>query len=349
MATTHTGIAWTDRTWNPTRGCRRVSPGCENCYAERQAHRFAGPGLPYEGLVALGKNGPRWTGKGLLSLKALAEPLSWKKPARVFVDSMSDLFFEAFSNEEIAAVFGVMAACPYLTFQVLTKRAERMKEWFSWVEEDGVPGDIVVSTCASNYIDVDQLQRPWPLPNVWLGVSVESQRYADERIPELLRTPAAVRFVSYEPALEEVDFDPPVCPDCRRRQVTLGEDGATPFCVECGTEMCFGNWLDPIDGISWVIVGGESGPGARPFDVRWAEGVIRQCRDTDVACFVKQLGGKPVDVPREFGPGSYPRTMAGGYPWPAEPVCLKHKSGADPSEWLEYLRVQEFPTPEAES
>lgn len=330
MATTHTSIAWTDRTWNPTRGCRRISPGCKNCYAERQGYRFSGAGLPYEGLVRLGTNGPQWTGRGRFVIDALAEPLSWRKPQRVFVDSMSDLFFEAFTNEQIAAVFGVMAACPHITFQVLTKRAKRMREWFEWVTAHGVPGDHVVATCASNHIDCHDLAPGWPLPNVWLGVSVENQQYADERIPELIKVPAAVRFVSYEPALEGVDFDPPTCPDCHGREVCLGTDGATPFCVECETEMAYGGWLDPIGGISWVIVGGESGPEARPFDVRWAESVVRQCRDADIACFVKQLGSKPYRSPEAEGATGYELSM-------------KHKKGEDPAEWPDVLRVQQFP------
>ena len=128
-----TGISWTDATWSPTRGCRRISAGCENCYAERQAMRMSGTGGAYEGLVKLTSGGPRWTGDGRLVPSMLDQPLRWTKPRRIFVDSMSDLFYEAFSFEDIAAVFGVMAACPQHVFQVLTKRPERARAWFEWV------------------------------------------------------------------------------------------------------------------------------------------------------------------------------------------------------------------------
>ncbi|HEX2677999.1 MAG TPA: DUF5131 family protein, partial [Polyangiales bacterium] len=130
-----TAIEWTDTVWNPVRGCARVSPGCESCYAERQAHRFSNPGGPYEGLTVLGKHGPRWSGRARFVPETLDAPLRWRKPRRIFVNSMSDLFHHDITNEQIAAVFGVMAACPQHTFQVLTKRAERLPEWFRWVDE----------------------------------------------------------------------------------------------------------------------------------------------------------------------------------------------------------------------
>jgi protein gp37 len=123
-------IEWTDRTWNVVRGCSRVSPGCDNCYAMGQAHRFAGPGKPFDGLTRYtAKRGVDWAGFARFVPEKLAEPLSWRKPQRIFVNSMSDLFHESLSNEEIAAVFGVMAACPQHTFQILTKRPKRMREW----------------------------------------------------------------------------------------------------------------------------------------------------------------------------------------------------------------------------
>lgn len=332
MATTHTSIAWTDRTWNPTRGCRRISPGCANCYAERQGYRFSGAGLPYEGLVRLGANGPQWTGRGRFVLDALDEPLSWRKPQRVFVDSMSDLFFDAFTNEEIAAVFGVMAACPHITFQVLTKRARRMREWFEWVTADDLPGEMVVATCASNYIDHPGEATRWPLPNVWLGVSVESQKYADERIPDLLAVPAAIRFVSYEPALGPIDFEALELGDgwklnaLARDRVTTGRVGTSRI-------------VQPHPALDWVIVGGESGPGAREFDIRWAERIVRQCRDARVACFVKQLGSKPHDSNCSIVGGWCP-----GDPEPDTRVRLTSRKGDEPLEWPAALRVQQFPT-----
>jgi protein gp37 len=290
-------IEWTDFVWNPTRGCSRVSPGCGGaagqggCYAERQAYRFAGPGGPYEGLVRLGKQGPRWTGVMRLILEKLSEPLRWHKPRRIFVNSMSDLFHEGLTNEEIAAVFGVMAACPQHTFQVLTKRAKRMREWFEWVAsfegEHGPPPDDVVAIHASNLVDCDRVQRPWPLPNVWLGVSVEDQQRADERIPELVQVPAAVRFLSVEPMLGP---------------------------IELGVS---------IRKIGWVIVGGESGPGARWFELGWARHVVKQCRNVKVPCFVKQFGAKSIDELR--------------------PLKLNDRKGGEPSEWPAGEWPREFP------
>ncbi|HEX2677839.1 MAG TPA: DUF5131 family protein, partial [Polyangiales bacterium] len=234
-------IEWTDATWNPVRGCARVSPGCENCYAERVAARFGAPGQPYEGLVSYKSRvsglrytnpkaagswtAPRWNGNARFVPEMLDAPLRWKKPRRIFVNSMSDLFHDDITNEQIAAVFGVMAACPQHTFQVLTKRPARMKAWFDKVREIGatVAAKLprVQTSDPQRYTKLfiaDQaegiLQRAlwgcelevtppfaWPLPNVWLGVSAEDQQRADERIPLLLQTPAAVRFVSAEPLL----------------------------------------------------------------------------------------------------------------------------------------------------
>lgn len=172
---THSKIEWTDRTWNPIRGCSLVSPGCTNCYAMRQVHRFDHPGGPYEGLTRMTEHGPVWTGKVRVVEEALAEPPSWRKPCRVFVNSMSDLFHEGVPAEFIDRVFAVMQLARRHTFQILTKQPHRMA-----------------------------LHRP--PANVWLGVSVENQATADERIPLLLQTPAAVRFLSVEPLLEAVDL-----------------------------------------------------------------------------------------------------------------------------------------------
>jgi protein gp37 len=285
-----TSIEWCDQSWPVVNGCRRISPGCQRCYAERLAASRLSKTPKYRGLAIYGQNGPHWTGETRLWVKDLDMPLRLREPARIFVADMGDLFYEQVTNEEIAAVFGVMAAAPQHTFQVLTKRARRMREWFEWVasheEEHGPPPDDVVAVAASNYIDCDRVQRPWPLPNVWLGVSVENQQYADERIPELLRTPAAVRFVSYEPALDLVDFNracwgegkprPPL--EIQARQLAPpGQEG-------------WGAGFAPLRALDWLIVGGESGPGARPFDETWARETVRQCRQADVPVFVKQMG-----------------------------------------------------------
>lgn len=267
-----TEIAWTDATWNPVRGCSRVSPGCENCYAEKVAARFSGPGQPYHGLAVMGPHGARWTREVRLVPEHLEDPLRWRRPRRIFVNSMSDLFHESLAEHDIDLVFDVMEKplAQDHVFQILTKRADRMRSY------------------------VTKRARP-VVRNVWLGVSVEDQERAEERIPDLLQTPAAVRFVSYEPALGAVEF---AWPWLRYR-----ESGLTP--------------------LDWIIVGGESGPDARPFDLRWARDVAQQCRETTTACFIKQLGANPMDRGRR--------------------LHFADRKGADPDEWPDDLRVRQFP------
>jgi len=252
-----TSIEWTNRSWNPTRGCTRVSEGCRNCYAERQAARQCGDGRPYHGLVKLTKAGPRWTGEVALVYENLEDPLSWRAPQLVFVDSMSDLFHEKVPDEYIALVFAVMAAAPRHTFQILTKRPERMRTLLSYEAFWG-------------YVTLQGMERFWglrelamldlgvasPLPNVWLGTSVENQAAADERIPQLIETPAAVRFLSCEPLLGPVE---------------IGDEA--------------------LDRLHWVIAGGESGPRARPIDVEWAHDLRAQCGFAGVPFFMKQASG----------------------------------------------------------
>lgn len=280
-------IEWTDRTWNPVRGCALVSEGCRNCYAMKQAHRFSGKGKAYEGLTELGPKGPRWNGKIRTVPELLDEPLRWRKPAKVFVNSISDLFHEDVPEEFIDRVFAMMALTRH-SFQVLTKRTERTLAYlinsnrkpeiarhanaimrgtkrqkaiedalasvFTWSRiENAEIGEYV------NYL-YGIADRSWPLPNVWLGASVEDQATANERIPLLLQTPAAVRFVSYEPALGPVDFS---------------------------------RWLPGGPGktfLDWGIGGGESGPGARPSHPDWFRSVRDQCQAAGVAFFFKQWG-----------------------------------------------------------
>jgi len=323
-------IEWTGETWNPVIGCRRVSEGCRNCYAEVMAGRIALMGGPagerYSKVVKPGTR--QWNGEAIFVPSALDKPLRWRKPRRIFVNSMSDLFHEDVTNEQIAAVFGAMAACPQHTFQVLTKRPERMVEWFEWV---GGTGRWFVDT-----------QQPWPLPNVWLGVSVEDQPTADERIPLLLQTPAAVRFVSAEPLLGPVDL----------RGLPFGPLGSR--ILDALTAGCKS---DTPWHLNWVIVGGESGPGARACDIGWVRSIVEQCRGADVACFVKQLGGHPVaevarcavcgdDVPytsgfadRDHGHG----VLARNTEWGVSRITLRDRKGGNPDEWPTGLRVREFP------
>src|ERR1044071_2419150 len=201
----NSSIEWTDRTWNPIRGCSMISPGCKLCYAMKFAHRFSGKGKPYEGLTELGPEGPRWNGKIRLVSEALDQPLRWRKPQRVFVNSMSDLFHEDVPFWFVDQVFGAMAACPEHVFQILTKRPARMAQYLCTDEKpiieriEGWSCNLSNSPCA--------VVEAWPLPNVWLGISAENQEYFDSRIDALLKTPAAVRFVSYEPALGPLDAE----------------------------------------------------------------------------------------------------------------------------------------------
>lgn len=340
-------IQWTDRTWNPVRGCSPVSPGCANCYAARQAARFTKEGAPYAGLALATRAGPVWTGRVDFVADRLGDPLHWRKPQRVFVNSMSDLFHEELHDEEIAAIFGVMAMCPRHTFQALTKRSKRMREWFVWVTKDRVPKAWCIGAAFRAMGEEPVLfadptgcgdPREWPLRNVRLGVSVENQATADERIPDLLATPAAVRWVSYEPALGPVDFDLPRCDCCLNASDSVADDGATPWCSEHDNECSFGHWLDPLNGgLAWIIVGGESGPRARPFDLTWARDTVVACREAGVPCFVKQLGTKPI--------GDWGEPSTSNSPFLGTDGCwhLHDKKGGDPSEWPEDLRVREWP------
>lgn len=309
------------------------------------AHRFAGPGKPYDGLTTLRKGKVDWSGVARFVPSALAEPLSWRKPARIFVNSMSDLFHHSVTNEEIAAVFGVMAACPQHTFQILTKRADRMRQWFGWAlahrAGNGEPrwnrgthqvhgGDIaswlepsVVCERAARTVGARWRARhvvqSWPLPNIWLGVSAEDQQRADERIPHLLATPAAVRFVSAEPLLGAVDLARYLT---RRAPLTH----FVAFSEEAKRAYPDGAATLVQRGIDWVIVGGESGPGARLADMAHHRAIIKQCRGAGVAVFYKQAGANVIDS--DFG---------------LHPVTLKDRKGGEMSEWPADLRVREFP------
>lgn len=314
-----TSIEWTrgddgsaGATWNPIRGCSRLSPGCGGanhqggCYAEKIAARFSGPGQPFEGFAERSAHGGRWTGKMGLVDDMLTLPLRWKKPRRVFVNSMSDLFHENLPDDAIDKVFAVMALAPQHTFQVLTKRADRMRDYCTRIDKEPVRDTVrrIVAAWPGNAPVPHEIV--FPLPNVWLGVSVEDQERADERIPDLLATPAAIRFLSCEPLLGPVD---------------LMEVIPNPMI-----------W-SPVHGMTrlldWVIVGGESGPNSRPFALEWARSIVAQCKAVGVSCFMKQLGAKPVDRPS-------PQFCH-------EPIKLQDRKGGDWSEWPTDLRVREFP------
>lgn len=260
-----TGISWTDATWNPVSGCTRVSAGCDNCYAVEMTKRLDKMGKEkYSGLVNVGKQ--HFNGVVKCHEDALTIPLGWKKSRRIFVNSMSDLFHKEVPFEFIAKVFGVMADCPQHTFQVLTKRPDRMSAVLDelvssrgrlcrWLRKN-IEGDL----CC---VESQQM----PLPNVWLGTSVEDQASADERIPHLLKCPAAVRFLSVEPLLGATDLS-----------------NRVPGGIHAGPEIY-------VPAIHWVIVGGESGPNHRPMDMAHFESVCSQAIAAGVPLFVKQDSG----------------------------------------------------------
>lgn len=317
-------IEWTDVTWNPVRGCSLVSEGCRNCYAMKQAHRFSGPGQPYEGLTY----GPRWTGKIQLVHDAIEEPLHWKKPRKIFVNSMSDLFHEDVPDEFIERVFVTMARTPRHTYQILTKRPQGM---LAFLERNSTGGRIF------HLADDRGVESgAWPLPNVWLGVSVENQATADERIPILLETPAAVRFVSAEPLLGPVDLSNYLQPPdfLPGRHVKIGP----------------GEWIVDADrahlmwhGLDWVIVGGESGPGARPCDVAWIRSIKSQRLAADVSVFIKQLGSRPFVVEGSRDAQEWSASGASAVMDDCGGIHAKDKKGGEMAEWPEDLRLREFP------
>ncbi|MDE2467382.1 MAG: phage Gp37/Gp68 family protein, partial [Bradyrhizobium sp.] len=274
------GISWTDETWGPVRGCSRVSQGCTRCYAERIAARFSGSGQPYEGLAKQTPSGPRWTGNVKLIEERLLDPLKWRKPRRVFANSMSDLFHENLPDAAIDRVFAVMALAPQHCYQILTKRPERMLRYFSLggLREELIGIEAERVSGIARHTDAMQPRWPIPLTNVWLGVSVEDQATADERIPLLLRTPAAVRFISAEPLLGPVQL--------ARKWIGRGKPlGGGPQCDLSRP------WEAPASmaGLDWFICGGESGPGARPMDIEWARSLRDQCNAAGVAFWMKQL------------------------------------------------------------
>lgn len=270
-----TGIEWTQATWNPTKGCDTVSPGCDHCYAMTLAPR----------LKAMGSAGyqldgdPKTSGPGFLAHEwpdVLDWPLHKEKPLRIFVNSMSDLFHDNITDEFIVRVFDVMANARQHTFQILTKRHARMRSF-------------VTKYAAGGFGDPEINGAVGELPNVWLGVSVENQQWADIRVPALLDTPAAVRFLSCEPLLGPVRIASWLTRshDCDTCEGTGSVDvpGGGMQCADCGFDVRFGR-----EGIDWVIVGGESGPAARVMNPAWARSLRDQCVGAGVAFFFKQWG-----------------------------------------------------------
>lgn len=375
----NSNIEWCDATWQVTHGCKKIAAGCANCYAIKDAHRMAGhPNAkisgPRQGLTVDRSRpyhkGKRldWTGIVRTAPENLDWPLRKRKPLRIFVNSNSDLFHEDVPFEYIAAVYGVMAACPQHTFIVLTKRPERMLAFMEWLHDPSeglVDASLACDTprkkahyCGLRAVRLlpnlpRALQESFnaamasagvPLPNVWHGVSIANQQDADANIPILLQVPSAIRFVSAEPLIGPVYLQ--------------GNWTNAEVTAALGT-----NKLD------WVIVGGESGPGARPCGIAWIRSIVEQCKAAGVPVFVKQLGAKvfTTDADMDFkaaekrgdayacyvdrtmlinGGGAAVFRCEGGevvdegdaaYPWPTT------GKGGDPSEWPEDLRVRKIP------
>lgn len=264
-------IEWTEASWNPIVGCSKVSEGCRNCYAIRAANRMNGSVEAYRGLTVMKNGKPEWTGAVRFIEERLLQPLKWQRPRMIFVNSMSDLFHEDVSNDAIKKIFAVMAAAKQHKFQVLTKRPERMKTFLqsyriSQVRKYGDLSD-------NNGFDADSFIT-WPLPNIWLGVSVEDQKTADERIPMLLQTPAAIRWISAEPLLGSICLDS-IVTGCGQRPLHCA---CSPDCG-CGCPK-----------LNWVVAGGESGPNARPSHPDWFRRLRDDCVSYNVPFFFKQWG-----------------------------------------------------------
>lgn len=275
-------IEWTQSTWNPWHGCHKISAGCKNCYMFRDKARYG--------------DDPNTV---VRSKTKFYDPLKWTEPQLIFTCSWSDFFIEE-SDPWRDEAFEIIAKTPQHTYQILTKRPDRMLDYIS----------------RSAYLTNA------PLDNVWLGVSVEDQKTADERIPLLLQTPAALRWLSVEPLLGPVDL-------AEWLWMLKGSKGGT------------------VDMLHWVVVGGESGPNARPFDIQWARDIIAQCKAADVPVFVKQLGATPeVTMDCLHCNGVDSEKCGGGCNGDGTKtfeLTYKNKKGGDPSEWPKDLRVREMP------
>lgn len=266
-------IEWTDRTWNPVTGCSAVSEGCRNCYAAamtRRLERMESQKSKYSGLI---NSDGHFNGDIKTHENELNRPLTWKTPSMVFVNSMSDLFHPRVSLAFVCKVYETMIEAKQHTYQVLTKRPDRMWGFLAQFYESAFAWN--------NGLDASN-----PLPNTWHGTSIENSSVLP-RVDDLLQTPSALRFLSVEPLIGEVHL------------------------------------ADKLGGIDWVIVGGESGPNARPCDLTWVHSVVHACLEVGVPVFVKQLGSRPVHL--------------------GEPIKLKSRHGSDMSEWPEYLQRREMP------
>ncbi|MGV3651047.1 MAG: phage Gp37/Gp68 family protein [Devosia sp.] len=306
----HSKIEWTDATWNPITGCTLVSEGCRHCYAAQLAATRLKNHPSRQGLARINAAGEaKFTGEVRFNAEALDQPLRWRRPRMIFVCAHGDLFHESVPDEWIDRVFAVMALCPQHTFQVLTKRPERMRGYIQSVYgrlADTIirmrrdRGDANMGIVPLAHITPGRAW--WPLPNVWLGTSVEDQASANARIPALLATPAAIRFISAEPLLGPLDLT----------SIESGEDQIDAVGGDTWEDLKeiwrdssdewrdeFADWygvdFDRATGpshpaLDWVIVGGESGRHARPMHPDWARALRDQCAAAGVAFFFKQWG-----------------------------------------------------------
>jgi len=332
-------IEWTDSTWNPIIGCSHASPGCDHCYAERMACRLAqNPLTPqYMGIVDLKKR--TWKGRTALVESALEQPLKWRKPRRIFVGSMADLFHPSTPDEWLDRIFAVMALCPQHTFMVLTKRPERMRGYMEGMVDhprwDAArkplhdafrkKGDIHMA----EYVGVMLASPVWPLPNVVCMATAEDQKRLDERAPHILEL-AGLGWrtgLSIEPMLGPVDVTPWIgthnCHLCYgpRFFVQDCEEDAQEqaICPHCGRSGGVGTWNSWMGrgydgpGFDWIICGGESGPGARPMHPDWVRGLRDQCQAAGVPFFFKSWGEWAPHLP-EIGYDHAP-TLQNGWEW----------------------------------
>lgn len=321
-----TTIEWCDYSANPIRGrdmrtnkvghfCEKISPGCAHCYASRYQLR--------RGLKEF-SDPKRGQMQMFLHNKTLDEVMRRQTPTRIFWEDMSDLFGEWVQNKWLDEIFTVMALTKQHTHLVLTKRVESAYRYIRLrAKQHGQIPDFARSYMERFPKYADVISPPWPLPNVFIGASIENQPYANARIPTLFGIPAAGRFLSIEPQLGPITIKYAAC-TCPNRDEA--------FKTKRHEKECYAERINKY--LTDVIVGGESGPGARPFNLQWPRSIVRQCRDLGVAVFVKQLGAFPTLTP--IGTAAFEDK-------PTKIIRLKQKSrkGSDPAEWPDDLRVQD--------
>lgn len=356
----NSNIEWTDHTWSPWDGCTKVSPGCANCYAEARDKRHL-----IEDVDHWGKGAPRrlrvdWKSPVKWDLESLAEwdnargkglPLTLPPRHKVF-PSLCDWLDDEVPIEWLSRFLQLIHDTPHLDWLLLTKRPENFGErilralahveGIDYESADAWEGD--ANTECGQWLNDWSSDDATPPSNVWIGTSVEDQTLANQRVPALLRIPARLRFLSVEPLLGEIDLS----------GFLWGKD---PVCVECPRDAdCVHGWhtrkANDQPSLDWVIVGGESGRGARPCNVDWVRSIVMQCADAGVPCFVKQFGARPVTSNANLY--DFPESVELREPWDdlqgsnadgfaAARIALKHPKGGDPSEWPEQLHVRQFP------